>query len=143
MQSDAPCSSGISYFNPSSLMKASEGTFIPPTQMEECLNKHLKRCLRKEEREALCKEHPRPDLHSCTPPNVDKYMVEFLGKRVPKEHDSELSKIQAAILVSIWPLTSAWQHLIDEGLEEDPTMLVPGEEVVSLIQRTIFHWQCC
>ena len=63
-------------------------------------------------------------------------MMEFLGKRVPKEHDSKLSKIQAAILASIRPLTSAWQHLIDEGLEEDPTMLVPGEEVVSLIQHT-------
>ena len=43
-------------------------------------------------------------------------MMEFLGKRVPKEHDSELSKIQAAFLASIRPLTSAWQHLIDEGL---------------------------
>ena len=117
-------------------MKAREGTFNPPTQMGECLNKHLKRCLRKEEREALCKEHPRPDLHSCTPPKADKYMMEFLGKRVPKEHDSVLSKIQADILTSIRPLTSAWQHLTDEGLEEDPTMLVLGAEVVSLIQHT-------
>ena len=64
-------------------------------------------------------------------------MMEFLGKHMPKEHDSKLSKIQAAIFASIRPLTSAWQHLTDEGLEEDPTMLVPRAEVLSLIQCTI------
>ena len=63
--------------------------------------------------------------------------MEFPGKHMSKEHDRKLSKIQAAILASIRPLTSAWQHLTDEGLKEDPTMLVPGAEVLSLIQCTI------
>ena len=68
---------------------------------------------------------------------MEKYVQDFLGKRMHKDHDTELSMIQSAILAFIRPLTSAWQHLIKEGLEEDPEMLVPGAEVLSLIQCTI------
>ena len=82
----------------------------------------MKRCLSKE-CEALFREHPRPDLEPCSPPEVDKYMSEFLGKSLPKEHDTELVKIQAAVLATIRPLTSAWQCLIDEGIEDDPEMV--------------------
>ena len=83
--------------------------------MKSYLDKHMKRCLTKEEREALFKEHPRPNLDSCVPPKIDKYMSEFLGKHVPKERDSELAKIQSAILASVRPLTSAWQLLLEAG----------------------------
>ena len=120
-----------------SLVRTREGTFKPPTPMEKYLNKNWKHCLPKEEWETLCKEHPWLDLYSTVPPKVDKYLQEFLGKHMPKEHDIELSKIQSAILTSIRPLTSAWQCLTEEGLEEDPDMLVPGAEVLSLIQCTI------
>ena len=54
-----------------------------------------------------------------------------------KECDSELSTIQSGILASIWPLTSAWQPLTDEGLEGDPEMLVPGAEVTA---HPMPHW---
>ena len=137
LESGPAISSGVNFLDPSSLMKAKEGTFKPPTLMRKYLNKHLKRCLPKEGREALFKKHPRQDLHSAVPPKVDKYAQDFLGKRMPKDHDTELSKIQSAILASIWPLTSAWQRLTEEGLEEEPDMLVLGAEVLSLIQRTI------
>ena len=107
--------------------------------MQQYLNKHMKRCLTKEEREALFKEYPKPDLDTCVPPKVDKYMSEFLGKHMPKERDTELAKIQSAVLVSIRPLTSAsaWQLLLDAGLEKDPHMVVPGSEVLTLIQCTL------
>ena len=62
IESDVPCSSGISYFNSSSLVKTGEGTFKPPTQMEKNLNKHLKSCLPKEEREALRAPKARSSL---------------------------------------------------------------------------------
>ena len=51
--------------------------------MQQYLNKHMKRCLTKEVREALFKEHPRPDLDTCVPPKIDKYMAKFLGKCMP------------------------------------------------------------
>ena len=128
---------GLPVFDPGDLVKTKDGTFKVPKCMKSYLNKHMKRCLTKEEREALFKEHPRPDLDSCVPPKIDKYMSEFLGKRVPKERDSELAKIQSAILASIRPLTSAWQLLLEAGLPENPQMTVPAEEVTTLIQCTL------
>ena len=127
----------LGQFDPASLVKSKEGTFSVPSTMKKYLNKHMKRCLSKEEREALFKEHPKPDLHSCSPPKVDKYMSDFLGKRLPKEHDSELAKIQSAILAGVRPLTSAWQLLLDNGLENDPEMVVPASEVLTLIQCSL------
>ena len=124
-------------FNPASLVKSKEGTFPAPPMMKKYLDKHMKRCLSKEERDAMFKEHPKPDLQSCNPPKVDKYISEFLGKRLSKEHDSELAKIQSAILAGIRPLTSAWQLLLDSGLENDPAMVVPASEVLTLIQCSL------
>ena len=98
------------------------------------MDKHFRRCLLKEERDALFKE---PDLDSCAAPNVDKYIVDFLGKRMPKEHDSELSRIQGSVLASARPLVSAWQSLLEEGVEEDPVMMVPAMEVLAMIQHTL------
>ena len=77
------------------------------------------------------------DLQSCNPPKVDKYIYEFLGKCLPKEQESELSKIQSAILAGVRPLTSAWQLLLDNGLENDPVMVVPASEVLTLIQCSL------
>ena len=124
-------------FDPQSLVKAKEGSFKAPKAMKKYLNKHLRRCLSKEEREALLKEHPRPDLESAVPPKADKFIIDFLGKKFPKEHDTQLSKIQASVLASIRPLTSSWQTLVEEGLEEDSSMVVKASEVLSLVQRTL------
>ena len=101
------------------------------------MGKHLKRCLSKEEREALFKEHPRPDVDTCVPPKVDKYLFDFLGKRFPKQQDADLTKIQSAVLATVRPVISAWQGLIEGGIDEDPEMSVPAVEVLSLCQRTI------
>jgi len=106
-------------FDPASLVRGKDGTFTPKFQIESYSNEHLKRCLTKEERDALFREHPRPNLDSCVPPKVDKYIVEFLGKRYHKDHDSELTKIQAAVLAGIRPLTSAWDKLMELEPDED------------------------
>ena len=124
-------------FDPASLVKSKEGTFLAPPMMKKYLDKHMKRCLSKEERDAMFKEHPKPDLQSCNPPKVDKYISEILGKRLPKEQESELSKIQSAILAGVRPLTSAWQLLLDNGLENDLEMVVPASEVLTLIQCSL------
>ena len=63
-----------------------------------------------------------PDFASCKVPAVDKYVKEFLGKKFPKEEDSGLAKIQAAALLLICPLTSAWNSLHQCGADEDPDM---------------------
>lgn len=64
-------------------------------------------------------------------------MLDFLGKRFPKEQDADLAKVQTAILASFRPLHSAWQHLMEEGLESNPEKAFPASEVLSLVQQTI------
>lgn len=73
----------------------------------------MKYCLSKEEREALFKEHPRPALPVVVPPRVDKYMVDFLGKHLPQDLDTDLSCIQGAVLAAAQPFTSAWKRLME------------------------------
>lgn len=124
-------------FDPAELVKKKEGTFCAPAVIADYLEKRMKRCLTKDEREALIKDHPKPDLPACKVPAVDKFIKEFLGKRYPKEEDGELAKIQAATLLPICPLAFAWNSLLDSGAGEDPEMLVPVTEVISMIQRTI------
>ena len=83
-------------FDPAELVKHKEGTFAVPKPISSYLSKHVKRCLSKEEREALFKEHPCPDLDACL---VDKYMSEFLGKnsqdRVHKDTGSNTGHLAA------------------------------------------------
>lgn len=64
-------------------------------------------------------------------------MSEFLGKNFPKESETESTKIQAAILAILRPLTAAWNDLLEAGLKDDPDIAVPATEVLNLIQRTI------
>ena len=120
-------------FDPTELVKNRKGTFVIPKSVETYLSKHLRRCLTREEREALFKEHPRPDAEVCTVPKVDKYMAEYLGK----QKEAQLTKIQAAILTILRPLTAAWRDLLDAGLKDNPDIAVPATEALSLIQRTI------
>ena len=118
-------------------MKSKEGTFSTPRPMQKYLEKHLTKCLSKEEREALFKENPKPDLPVCSPPKIDKFITDFLGKKLPKEHDQDLAKTQAAILTCVRPLTAAWQQLQDQGIEQDPGITVPATEVLTLIQCVV------
>jgi len=67
-------------FNPMKLVKQKGGNFVAPEVITSYLDKILKQCLSKEEREALIKDHPRPDLPSCKVSVIDKYIKEFLGK---------------------------------------------------------------
>ena len=121
-------------FDPAELVKHKEGTFSVPKPIASYLSKHVKRCLSKEEREALFKEQ---DLEVCLVTKVNKYMSEFLGKNFPKENETESTKIQSAILAILRPLTAAWSDLLEAGVKDDPDIPVPATEVVSLIQRTI------
>ena len=124
-------------FDPADLVRAKEGTFETPKAMKAYLEKHLRRCLNKDERDAFFKEHPKPNLAVCAPPKVDKFIADFLGKKLPKEQDHDLTKIQAAILSCVRPLSAAWQELLEMGLEEDQGMQVPATQVLTLIQCTL------
>ena len=103
-KSDLPGLHGLVYFDPALLVSAKEGTFKATSGMKKYLEKHMKRCLSKEEREALYKEHLRPDLASLVPPKVDKYMSEFLGKHLPRELISHTIFLHCVIIRQIYTL---------------------------------------
>ena len=100
-------------FDPAELVKKKEGTFTAPAVITDYLEKRMKQCHTKDEREALIKDHPKPDSPSCKVPAVDKFIKEFLGKRFPKEEDGELAKVQAATLLPICPLAFVWNSLLE------------------------------
>ena len=41
---------------------------------------------------------------------MEKYMTDFLGKKFPKDKDSDAIKVQVLVLVVAWPLASGWQN---------------------------------
>ena len=102
-KSEKPGSSGLPCFDPADLVRSREGIFKAPKVIQQYVDKHFRCCLLKVERDALFKEHPRPDLDSCTVPKVDKFIMDFLAKRMPKEYDNELSKIQGSMGYSTPP----------------------------------------
>ena len=133
--SDSP--PGIAGFDPASLVRSREGTMNVRRSIQKYLDKHLRHCLTKEKREALFREHPRPDLDTTLAPKADRYISDFLGKKFPREQDTELMKIQTVVLACIRPLTSAWQELLGEGLEGNAEMMVPAREVLAVIQCSL------
>ena len=80
-----------------------------PRLIPKYLDKHLRHCLTKEEREALFRKHPKPDLDTTLAPKANRYISNFPGKKFPREQNTELMKIQTAVLACIRPLTLAWQ----------------------------------
>ena len=56
-----------------------------PRSIQKYLDKHLRHCLMKEEREALFRECPGPDLDTTLAPKADRYISDFLGKKFPRE----------------------------------------------------------
>ena len=72
-------------FDPTSLIESKEGTFKTPPWMKEYLECNLMHCLSKEEREALFKQHSRPDLPCCAPPKVDKIYVQVSREETRRE----------------------------------------------------------
>ena len=133
--SDSP--PGITDFDPASLVQSREGTMKVPRSIQKYLDKHLRHCLTKEERKALLREHPRPDLDTTLAPKADRYISDFLGKKFPREQDTELMKIQTAVLACIRPFTSAWQEFLGEGFAENAKMMVPARDVLAVIQRSL------
>ena len=81
--------------------------------------------------------HPRPDARVCTVPLPDKYITDYLGSKFPKEQDAQDKKVQASVLAVVRPLTSAWQSLLEAGVETNPELNVPATEVLDIIQRTL------
>ena len=54
----------------------------------------------------MLKRHPKPDIEAALPPKLDSFAADFAGKKLDKARDSQLAKIQGAMLYAASPLTS-------------------------------------
>ena len=65
-----------------------------PRTVERYIDKHFRRSLSKEERTAMLKRHPKPDVEAALPPKLDSFVADFAGRKLDKARDSQLAKIQ-------------------------------------------------
>lgn len=64
-------------------------------------------------------------------------MSDFLGKRLPRDLEADLVKIQSATLAAAHPLISAWSNLLQEVVKGNTGMLVPATEVLAMVPRSL------
>lgn len=108
-----------------------------PRPIEKYFDKHFRRSLSKEERTAMLKRHPKPDIDAAVPPKLDSFVADFAGKKLDKARDSQLSKIQGAMLYAASPLTNLWADLIEQGLVNDPEAAIHVSDVLEIVQRSL------
>ena len=87
---------------------------------------------------AMLKRHPKPDVEAAMSPKLDGFVADFAGKKLDKARDSQLAKIQGAMLYAANPLTSLWAKLIEQGLANDPEAIIHVSDVL----ETIHSRQC-
>ena len=105
-----------------------------PRPIEKYFDKHFRRSLSKEERTAMLKRHPKPDVDAAVPPKLDSFAADFA---LDKARDSQLSKIQGAMLYTASPLTNLWAELIEQGLANDPEAAIHVSDVLEIVQRSL------
>ena len=72
------------------------------------------------------------------PPNkLDSFMVDFAGKKLDKAGESQLAKIQGAMLYAASPLTNLWAELIDQGLINNPEAAIFVSDILDSIQQAL------
>lgn len=137
-QSSSASESGDESFDPT-LEREDKDEFkmkVPRT-VEKYIDKHFRRSLSKEERTAMLKRHPKPDIEAAIPPKLDSFIADFAGKKLDKARDSQLTKIQGAMLYVASPLTNLWAELIEQGLTNDPEAAIHVSDVLEIIQRAL------
>ena len=106
-------------------------------RIQKYLNRHFRKGLSKEERTAMLKKHPKPNVKAAQPPKLDQFVSEFAGKKLDKARDAQLEKLQGSVLYVANPLTNLWTDLIDRGLTQDPEGSVSVGRVMDTIQRSL------
>lgn len=108
-----------------------------PRTIEKYIDKHFRRSLSKEERTAMLKRHPKPDVEAALPPKLDSFVADFAGKKLDKGRDSQLAKIQGAMLYAAGPLTNLWADLIEQGLTNDSDAAIHVSDILETVQRSL------
>ena len=107
-----------------------------PKMIEKYIDKHFRRSLSKK-CTAMLKRHPKPDIEAAMPPKLDKFVADFAGKKLDEARDSQLAKIQGAMVYAACPLTNLWAELIEQGLANNPETAIEVTDILDIVQRTL------
>ena len=113
---------------------ASEEKWVPPQSVATFLEKHFKRCLSSEEREAILKDFPKPDCPVLEVPTLDEPVRDHLKRKGKDPHfgsEKTLYKLQGQVLDLAGPLTCLWADLLNADAK------VKREDVLLLVQRIL------
>ena len=124
-------------FDPTSAALEDEYTFSAQSTITSYIEKHFRRTLDKASRTAMHKAHPIPKTEATKAPKVDRFMQDYLASRFPKSEDSDLARIQTAMLRASGPMTCLWAEMIDNGLLGDPEATINVHDVLNIIQRSL------
>ena len=92
--------------------------FTPPGVVNDYLERHFRRSLRKKERTAMLKRDPKPSTPANTPPEVDPYILTFWKNKIDLTADNQLKQLQTALLYTAGPLAGLWSQIVDQGLNK-------------------------
>ena len=110
------------------------GTWEPPKTIRTFLERHFNKGLSKEEREAIMKDFPKPNVDVVVTPKLAGDAVEQLRSKGKNPHfgaEKDLYSTQKQLLDVTGPLTCLWADLLNREANVHP------EDIVLLIQRAL------
>ena len=128
---------GPSDFDPDQYTADDEYTFVAHSAITNYIEKHFRRMLDKVGRPQMHKEHPVPSTPATKAPKVDGFITDYLKSSFPRSDDTELMKVQSALLKVCGPMACMWAELIDSNLLSDPNATVNVHDVLNVVQRTL------
>ena len=124
-------------FDPTQYTAEDEYTFVAQSAITNYIEKHFRNTLDKISRPKMHKEHPVPNTPATKAPKVDGFITEFLMGSFLRSDDTELTKVQSALLKVCGPMACMWAELIDNDLLSSPDATVNVHDVLNVVQRTL------
>ena len=109
-------------------------TWDPPQTIIKFLDRHFNRALTEEERDAIMKDFPRPNVEAVATPKLGGEVKDQLRSKGRDPHhgaEKALYKIQDQLLDAVGPLTCLWSDLLNKDAK------VSTEDVLLLLQRAL------
>ena len=108
-----------------------------PESVDKFLKTSFGKSLRRETRKAMFHEFPKPNCSAVKVPPANPVLVDFMGSDFPRKRDEQLAKIQSAVTAATSPVCNLWADVLEQGLEDQSTDLIPAEVVLKTCKATV------
>ena len=104
----------------------SPGSWDPPDQMYQFLEKYFNSNLEDNEREAITQDYPKPNCPALEVPRLDEEIKQQIRQKGQDPHfgsEHTMFNLQEQLLEVVGPLTCIWVHPLDPDEEPDRDQL--------------------